>query len=231
VGDSQLPADARLVIWIVLQPNMSTSIVILVIWFVLWWAAGMRIRHLLYFAAIGAVIVAISIPALPILKKAKVINDYQIKRITNFIHPASEAEARYGDRYNTDQAEISIGSGGLAGRGMGRGRKPNYVISSALVRLHLRCHGRRIRFAGVVAMMVFLLFVIFRCLRAGAHRPRHIRGADRLRGCHPDRFSGFGKHGGKSQVDARHRFAIAVHQLRRQLAAFAATRHRAGRGL
>jgi rod shape determining protein RodA len=156
-----------LVIWIVLQPNLSTSIVIMVIWFTLWWAAGMRARHLIYIAAIGAVIIAISIPAFPVLKKAKLINDYQIQRINSFLQPASEAEARYGDRYNIEQAQISIGSGGLMGRGYGHGtqvqlrflkvRWSDFIFSAM---------AEEFGFIGVVAMMIILLFVIFRCLRA-----------------------------------------------------------------
>src|SRR5512136_2456985 len=36
-----------IVVWILLQPNLSTSLVILVIWFALLWASGLRVKHLL----------------------------------------------------------------------------------------------------------------------------------------------------------------------------------------
>src|SRR5512139_2281412 len=38
-----------IVLWILLQPNLSTSLVILVIWFALLWASGLKLRHLALF--------------------------------------------------------------------------------------------------------------------------------------------------------------------------------------
>ena len=40
-----------IVFWILLQPNLSTSIVMIVLWFALLWASGLRLKHLLFFLA------------------------------------------------------------------------------------------------------------------------------------------------------------------------------------
>ena len=40
-------------IWIFLQPNLSTSIVMMVIWFALLWVSGLRLKHLAMFIGAG----------------------------------------------------------------------------------------------------------------------------------------------------------------------------------
>ena len=45
------------VIWILLQPNLSTSIVIFVIWFALVWICGIPVKYLLILALVGIVLI------------------------------------------------------------------------------------------------------------------------------------------------------------------------------
>lgn len=145
-----------IVVPILLQPNLSTSIVMMVLWFSLLWASGLRIRHLLMF--IGAGILA-PIVAFPFLV------DYQQRRILNFLFP--DPNARHGDIYNIQQALISIGSGGLLGQGYGQGtqvqlrflkvRWSDFIFSAM---------SHEFGFVGVLLVLLVLLFVILRCLRA-----------------------------------------------------------------
>jgi rod shape determining protein RodA len=162
-----------LVIWILVQPNLSTSIVILVLWFSLAWASGMRFKHMLALAGIGLAVVLISIPLFPILENARIINDYQINRVKNFLSPennaanAEEYTLCQGESYNTCQAQISIGSGGLMGQGYGQGtqvqlrflkvRWSDYIFSAM---------AHEFGYIGVLVMILLQLFVIYRCLRA-----------------------------------------------------------------
>ena len=145
-----------IVIWILLQPNLSTSIVMIVIWFSMLWVSGLRIKHLLLFAGAGILLPIVSFPFLV---------DYQQRRILNFIFP--DPEARYGEIYNIQQALISIGSGGLLGQGYGQGsqvqlrflkvRWSDFIFSAM---------AQEFGFIGVVLVILVLLFVILRCLRA-----------------------------------------------------------------
>jgi rod shape determining protein RodA len=147
-----------MVVFILIQPNLSTSIVILVIWFALLWAGGLRLKHLAAFAVVGVIVPFLVYPLLV---------DYQKDRINNFLFPATEAEASYGDRYNIEQAQISIGSGGLLGQGYGNGtqvqlrflkvRWSDFIFSAM---------AEEFGFVGVVVVLFLLVFVIFRCLRA-----------------------------------------------------------------
>lgn len=145
-----------IVIWILLQPNLSTSLVILVIWFALLWVTGLKISHLLIFIAGG-----ISLPfiAFPLLQ------DYQQRRILNFLFP--DPTASYGENYNIQQALISIGSGGISGKGYFQGtqihlrflkvRWSDFIFAGT---------AEEFGFIGAVVIMILLLFVVYRCIRA-----------------------------------------------------------------
>jgi rod shape determining protein RodA len=143
-------------IFIVLQPNLSTSIVMIVIWFAMLWASGLRLKHLLMFLGIGVVVPVVTYPFLI---------DYQKQRILNFLFP--DPTATHGETYNIQQALISIGTGGWLGQGYNQGsqvqlrflkvRWSDFIFSA---------FAQEFGFIGTVVIMALLLFVIFRCLRA-----------------------------------------------------------------
>lgn len=89
---------------IFLQPSLGITILIMFTWFVMIWAAGLRAKHIALFAVVG-------ILALPVLWTN--LEDYQRNRIFSFINPAGDEDAYY----NIRQAQISIGSGGITGKG------------------------------------------------------------------------------------------------------------------
>jgi rod shape determining protein RodA len=145
-----------IVFWIMIQPNLSTSIVIMVVWFAMLWATGLRFKHLVLFAGAG---IAVPIAGFPFLV------GYQQQRILNFLFP--DPNARHGDIYNIEQALITIGSGGWFGKGYQHGsqvqlrflkvRHSDYIFSAM---------AEEFGFVGTVIVMSLLLFVIYRCLRA-----------------------------------------------------------------
>jgi rod shape determining protein RodA len=144
------------VVWILLQPNLSTAIVMMVLWFAMLWATGLRLKHLLLFIGIGILLPIIGFPFLV---------DYQKRRVLNFLFP--DPNARHGEIYNIQQAMISIGSGGLLGQGYGQGsqvqlrflkvRHSDFIFSAM---------AQEFGFVGVVLVLLVLIFVIWRCLRA-----------------------------------------------------------------
>lgn len=151
-----------IVIWVILQPNLSTSIVLMVLWFVQLWMSGVQLKHLALYALAGLLALAI---AFPILVQFEVIQAYQLNRITNFM--AFDPEARYGETYNIQQALISIGSGGLFGQGYGHGsqvqlrflkvRWSDFIFSTI---------SHELGFVGALVVIGLIAFVIYRCLWA-----------------------------------------------------------------
>jgi rod shape determining protein RodA len=144
------------VIWILLQPNLSTSIVIMVIWFSMLWISGLPSKYLAIFGAAGVLVASAAFPFL---------EAYQQQRILNFLFP--DPNARHGAIYNVQQALISIGSGGLFGQGYGHGtqvqlrylkvRHTDFIFSAM---------AEEFGFIGTVLIVGMIIFVILRCLRA-----------------------------------------------------------------
>jgi rod shape determining protein RodA len=160
IGTS-LALTLGIVVWIVLQPNLSTSIVIMVLWFSMLWINGLPMKYLVFMIIIGLVL---GIAAFPFLQ------DYQQARIITFFFP--DPNARYGDTYNVDQALISIGSGGLFGQGYGQGtqvqlrflkvRHTDFIFSAMAEEFGL---------VGTVIVLLLTVFILVRCLRAARLAP------------------------------------------------------------
>ncbi len=93
-----------------LQPDVGSASVLLGIWFVVIFFAGLRIRHALALALIAVLVTTLSWSFL--------LQDYQKERIQVFMSPLEDLQ---GSGYNVAQARIAIGSGQLFGRGLGFG--------------------------------------------------------------------------------------------------------------
>ncbi len=143
------------VVWILLQPNLSTSIVIMVIWFAMLWISGLPPKYLLIFAVVGVIAAAVAFPFLEL---------YQQERILNFFF--QDTTARHGNAYNVEQAIITIGSGGWFGEGYGHStqvqlrylkvRHTDFIFSAM---------AAEFGFIGTVLIIGLLVFVILRCVR------------------------------------------------------------------
>jgi len=142
---------------IFVQPDLGTSIVFIVIWFTLVWAAGLRMKHIMLFGLVGLM-------ALPVIWSQ--MAPYQRDRITTFLSTDDEGEETYGTRYNIRQAEITIGSGGFVGKGYANGsqtqlrflrvRHTDFIFSVI---------AEEFGFVGGVSVMVLIGVVIMRILR------------------------------------------------------------------
>jgi len=163
-----------LAIWILLQPNLSNVVVLMVILAVLLWFNGIQLKHLLLFGVIGflgiATIVTLSVFGIRI----PFLQEYQQQRITNFILP--DPNATFGATYNVQQALIAIGSGGLFGQGYGHGtqtqlrflkvRHTDFIFSAISEEFGL---------VGSLLVIVIIVLVIWRCLRI-AQKARDVAG-------------------------------------------------------
>ncbi len=155
------------VLWILLQPNLSTSIVIFVIWFSMLWVSGLPVKYLWIFAGIGLVLLGVFIGLLFSGVKIPFIEDYQLQRIVNFLFP--DPNARHGNTYNVEQALVTIGSGGLFGQGYGS--SPQVQLRFLKVRhtdFIFSAMASEFGFVGTILVLALLVFVILRCFRAAS---------------------------------------------------------------
>ena len=146
LGHVMVPA-----LMIFVQPDLGTTTVIMFVWFVMVWAAGLTFKHL-------SLLVLLGLLAMPVLWLQ--MEPYQRQRITTFI---ASGETCYDDpelmrsgnctfvdedgngvpdikdaRYNIDQALISIGSGGLMGKGYGNGSQTQGRFRACGTPIHLQ---------------------------------------------------------------------------------------------
>jgi rod shape determining protein RodA len=160
--------------WILIQPNLSNVVVLIVILAALLWFNGIQLKHLVLFAALGILgigsVVTLSVFGIRI----PFLQEYQQQRITNFILP--DPNATFGATYNVQQALIAIGSGGLFGQGYGHGtqtqlrflkvRHTDFIFSAISEEFGL---------VGSLLVIVIIVLVIWRCLRT-AQKARDVAG-------------------------------------------------------
>ena len=138
------------------EPDLGTAMTLVPILLAVAYLAGMRMRIL------GIMLVA-GLLAAPIAWKF-VLKDYQKSRISTFIDPSQDAK---GAGYQQIQARITVGSGGLTGKGFKQGTQgqlrflpevDNDFVFSVL--------AEEQGFAGVLVALGLYLFVILRALEA-----------------------------------------------------------------
>ncbi|HEY6360102.1 MAG TPA: rod shape-determining protein RodA [Vicinamibacterales bacterium] len=138
------------------QPDLGTAVTLVPIVFLVAYVAGMPTRIIGILALVGLL-------AAPIAWKFG-LQDYQKERISTFLDPSQDAQ---GAGYQQIQARITVGSGGLWGKGFQEGTQGqlrflpvahNDFIFSVLAEEH--------GFAGVILTLGLYLFVILRSLES-----------------------------------------------------------------
>jgi rod shape determining protein RodA len=136
------------------QPNLSITILVVVTWFVMVWAAGLRIRHILL--ALVALLIA-----LPILWTS--VQPYQRGRIFSFLNCSGDQSTCY----NIIQAQISIGSGGWLGEGYANGTQTQLrFLRVRWTDFIFSVIAHELGFVGAMLVIILIAIVLWRILRA-----------------------------------------------------------------
>ena len=161
-------------IWILIQPNLSNVVVLMVILAALLWFNGIQLKHLLLFGVIAFLLISIVVGLSAVGIRIPFLQEYQQQRIANFILP--DPNATFGATYNVQQALIAIGSGGLFGKGYGHGtqtqlrflkvRHTDFIFSAISEEFGL---------VGGLLVIIIIVLVIWRCIRA-AQKARDVAG-------------------------------------------------------
>jgi len=138
------------------QPDLGTAVILVPVLLAVAFLAGMQMR------ALGIVTLCLLLAAPVVWQFA--LKDYQKTRIVSFLDPSQDAKDA---GYQQIQARITVGSGGLAGKGFKHGTQGqlrflpvahNDFIFSVL--------AEEQGFAGVLVALGLYLFVILRTLEA-----------------------------------------------------------------
>ena len=138
------------------EPDAGSAVVFLMLWAVMAAFAGVPLRK---FAIFGAVIV-ILMPLGLIVG----VQDYQRDRITAFIDPTEDP---LGSGFNVLQAETSVGSGGLLGKGITQGTQTQLdFLRTQTTDFIFSVLGEELGFAGAMALFGLFLLLLVRGLYA-----------------------------------------------------------------
>lgn len=106
---------------VLVQPDLGTSMVLPCILLAMVFVAGARWKYV-------AAVVILAVASVPVAYKLgnrlPLLKPYQLSRLTGYFEQDSPAVQRR-EAYQLEQSKIALGSGGLSGRGYGRGEQNN----------------------------------------------------------------------------------------------------------
>ncbi len=143
---------------VLLEPDLGTSVIIVLIALILYFASGAPVMH---FAVIIPVLI-LGIVGLAI------ISPYRMARLTTFLHPEEDP---LGSSYHIRQVLLGLGSGGLTGVGIGQSRQKYEYLPEANTDSIFAIIGEETGFIGGVAVILMFVFASWRGFRI-ANRAR-----------------------------------------------------------
>ena len=149
-------------ILVVLQPNLGTSLMLIIGGAAVMFAAGVS---LWYFAGVIGLIGG-AIAGLFVTRGTpwQFLHDYQYKRIDTFLDPSADP---LGAGYNIIQAKIALGSGGWAGKGFMQGTQSRLnFLPEKHTDFIFTTLGEEFGFIGAFSLLALYALVLVFCLVA-----------------------------------------------------------------
>ena len=138
------------------QPDLGTAVVLLPLYVGIAYVAGLRMRFLAILALVGILLAPVA--------WTYALRDYQRERIVTFLNPEKDPR---GAGYQQIQARITVGSGGLVGKGYLQGTQGQYkFLPVAHNDFIFSVLAEEQGFLGVLVTLGLYLFVIMRSLEA-----------------------------------------------------------------
>lgn len=142
----------------VLQPDIGTMSIIVLIAFIVYFIAGAPLKHLI---TLGAGLVAV----LALLIK---IAPYRAARFTTFLHPELDPK---GIGYHINQALLAIGSGGFFGLGLGQSRQKFQYLPEVAGDSIFAIIAEELGFLFGLLLIVVFIFLAYEGLRVSEYAP------------------------------------------------------------
>lgn len=143
---------------IMLQPDLGTTMLILLTATALFFVAGASLRHLLILAAIAAVAGTLLILGA----------EYRTGRIESFLDPWKDPQ---GKGFHIIQSLMAFGSGGFWGLGLGASRQKFFYVPGSHTDAIFAILGEELGFIGVVVVMALFAVLAYRGFRLAFTAP------------------------------------------------------------
>jgi rod shape determining protein RodA len=142
---------------VVKQPDLSTAIIMGVVFAAMLIMGGVRLRYLV-------LLLVLVVLAFGGALELGLLHHYQLTRLTSFLHQNSSTE---GSNYNLHQSLVTIGSGGATGSGLFRGLQTNngYVPEQSTDFIFTAV-GEQLGFVGSAVVLGLFGLIALRMLRA-----------------------------------------------------------------
>ncbi len=177
-------------ILILMEPDLGTTLTLVPAVLAMLCAAGVWRRGLLVVLAVGSLAAAAVLcavheaerPGVTAERRERILKyvplkPHQVRRVKTFLYPS---EDRLGAGYNAHQARIAIGSGGLTGKGIGKGEtsRLKYLPPSVSMNDFIFCvYAEETGYAG--ALLLLALYALL-CVSGASTARRAVDGRGRL---------------------------------------------------
>lgn len=152
-------------ILIMLQPDLGTALVYIVVTLGMMFVAGANPKVLLGLITAMAMFIALMLFLHFRFDTWLPMDDYQIKRLTVFLDPYEDGKGGLGAGWNTIQSLTAIGNGGFWGTGLGKGTQ---VMLNFLPEHHTdfiySVIGEELGFLGAIAVLVLYGILLIRAV-------------------------------------------------------------------
>jgi cell division protein FtsW len=134
------------------EPDFGAASMIMLLCFVLLFIGGTRLGYILasFLAMAPAIVIAIT------------LSPYRMRRLVSFLYPEKDA---LGLNYQINESLISIGSGGIFGKGIGEGKQKLFFLPDAHTDFIASIVGEETGLVGVALMLLLFAVLVYAGLR------------------------------------------------------------------
>jgi len=137
---------------VLMQPDLGTAASMIIIVFIMIFAAGARMLHIFITMLTGMTAVALAV----------MIEPYRMSRYLSFIDPWKDP---LGDGFQTVQGLYALGSGGLFGVGLGQSKQKLLYLPENHTDFIFAIIGEELGFIGVSIVLLLFAMLIWRGLK------------------------------------------------------------------
>jgi cell division protein FtsW len=143
---------------VMLEPDLGTTVIIVATAISVFFVAGANLLHFL----LGGVLAGFCGVWFVVTES------YRMDRVSAFLDPWKDSQ---GSGWHTIQTLIALGSGGLAGLGLGASRQKFYYVPNAHTDAIFAIIGEELGFLGTVGVLLLFAVIAWRGLLAAARAP------------------------------------------------------------
>ena len=149
---------AIVVALVVVQPAFSTSMMIFLIGYSMFYVSGMKMKHL----ASSMILI------IPVMILMAIFQPYRAERIKSFFNPS---ENTGGSGYQVHQSLISLGNGGITGSGLGESRQKEMYLPEPHNDFIFSIIGDELGFIGTFLLVLAYIYIILKGFMIASRAP------------------------------------------------------------